>query len=137
MSSDRYTMRRRAARVVLCIGALFQLLLIAALPLSSMNPDELRSFLSLFALLVISIGSAITLRRWGRESVMALGIGSVYATIIIAWTAVVSFRSLSTTAGPADPARVASVLLALGVFATIPVAFALAWRLRHAAIGSD
>ena len=137
MSSGRYVVRRRAARTVLIVGALLQLLLISALPLFAMDAEAWQSFISLSAMVVISIGSAITLRRWSRESVTALGIGSLYAMIIITWTAIVTFRSLSTTAGPADPARIASLLLALGTFGTIPLAFALAWPLRLVAMGND
>lgn len=68
---------------------------------------------------------------------MVLGSGSVYATIIIARTAFVSVHSLSMTTGPADPARIASVLMVLGIFATIPAAFALAWPLLHVATDRD
>lgn len=100
-----------------------------------MDAEAWRSFLSLVAMVAISIGSALALRRWNRESVMALAIGAVYATIIIAWTTIVSFRSLTMMAGPAFPERIASMLFALGIYATIPAAFAIAWPLRHAAVG--
>ena len=123
--------------MVLSIGALLQLLLIAALPVVAMNSDEWRSFLSLFALLTVSIGSAIAPRRWGREAVVALTVGSVYAAFLIAWTAVVTYGELSTTSTRAKPTQILSLALALGTLATLPIALAFAWPLGRAAVGSD
>src|SRR5256885_6879234 len=111
MSSDGRTTRRRAARVTLCIGALFQLLLIAALPLLSMDSNAWRSLISLFALLAVSIGSAIALRRRGREAVAALTVGSVYAAVVIVWNAVITARAPSNTT--ANPEQLPSFVLAL------------------------
>lgn len=47
-------MRRLAARIVLSAGIVFELLLIAALPLFSMDSDAWRSFALLVALLLVS-----------------------------------------------------------------------------------
>jgi hypothetical protein len=137
MSSDRRTTRRRAARIVLIIGALFEFLLILALPLFAMDADAWRSFSSLLALLLLSIGSAIALRRWGREAVAALTIGSAYAAILIAWTTAVTYRELSTMPSSASSAQILGLALALGTFATVPVALAFAWPLRQVPAGGD
>ena len=137
MSSDQYTTRRRAARVILSIGALFQLFLITGLPLFSMDWEAWRSFLSLIVLLTISIGSAIALRRWGREAVAVLAVGSAVAAILIAWSAVVTSRELSNMTSPASPAQILSVVLALGTFATLPIALVFAWPLRLIPAGRD
>jgi len=74
MTSDGSTTRRRVARVVLSIGALFQLLLISALPVMQMNSYEMQKFISLAMLFVVSVGSAVGLRRWGRESIAMLAL---------------------------------------------------------------
>jgi hypothetical protein len=137
MSSEQYTTRRRAARVILSIGALFKLFLIAGLPLFSMDWEAWRSFVSLFALLAMSIGSAIALRRWGRQAVAVLTVGSAYAAMVIAWSAVVTSRQLSNMTSPASPAQILSLVLALGTFATLPIALAFAWPLRLIVAGYD
>jgi hypothetical protein len=137
MSSGEYTMRRRAARTILFVGALLQALLISALPLFSMDSDAWRSFLLLLVLLVVSIGSAIALRRWNRQVVMVLTIGSLYAAILIAWTAVVSLRQVMAMNAAVRTAQMLSITLALGTFATLPIALAIAWPLRHVPLTSD
>jgi len=60
--------------VVLSIGALLQLLLISALPVTQMNSYEMQKFISLAMLFVVSVGSAVDLRRWGRESIATLAL---------------------------------------------------------------
>lgn len=95
-----------------------------------MNADAWRSLTLLVALLLVSAGSAIALRRWSYEAVTALLIGSIYAAILIAWTATVSFRDLASAPPASKPVQLVSILLALGTFATVPIALVLAWPLR-------
>jgi hypothetical protein len=137
MSRERHISRRRAARVVLSIGAFFQLLLVSALPLFDMDRNEWRSFLLLVVLLAVSIGSAIALRRWAHAAVNALAIGSVYATILIVWTAIVSSRDISAVPASGRTEQTFSLILALGAFATVPIALAFAWPLRRLGAGTD
>jgi ribosomal protein L30/L7E len=102
-----------------------------------MDHDAWRSLLSLALLLVVSIGSAVGLRRRARATVNALALGSVYAAILIAWTAIVSSRELSPASAPERTAQIFSLVLALGTLATVPIALVFAWPLRRVAAGSE
>ncbi|HEY2897248.1 MAG TPA: hypothetical protein VGJ12_08935 [Gemmatimonadaceae bacterium] len=122
---------------MLSIGALFQLLLVSALPIFNMDRDERQSFLLLIALVAVSIGSATALRRWARAAVIALAIGSAYTTILIVWTAIVSSRDISAAPAHDHTEQILSLILALGTFATVPIALAFAWPLRQLAADTD
>ena len=137
MTSDGSTTRRRVARVVLSIGALFQLLLISALPVMQMNSYEMQKFISLSMLFVVSVGSAVGLRRWGRESIATLACGSVYAMYLMLQSAMAIQRQLSSNPPSFGPAGKLGVGLALGTLATLPIALLVAWPLGRVAPASE
>lgn len=129
MSSDGTTTRRRVARVVLGIGALFQILLIGGLPVGQMNSTEMQSFVSLAALFTVSVGCAVGLRRWGRESVSTLTVGSIYAMYLMLRVALAIRQHLSSADAPFSPAHTISVVLAVCALVPLPIALLAAWPL--------
>jgi hypothetical protein len=137
MNSGNVSARRRAARAILLVGALSQLLLILALPLFSMGWDEWRSFLLLLVLLLISLGSAVALRKWSRQAVIALTFGSAYAALLSGWTAVVTLQQIWSVHPSPKPTDYLSLAFALGTFVTLPIALAFAWPLRGITTGNE
>jgi hypothetical protein len=123
------TTRRRVTRALLAFGALAQLSLIASLPLGQMNSAEIQSFFSLAALVAISVGCAVSLRRWGRESVLTLAMGCAFATYLMV-RGILSIRLREWGNGPSDhPVQLIGVLLALCALAPLPLALIEAWPL--------
>jgi hypothetical protein len=133
MSSDGTTTRRRIARVVLCVGALFQIFLIGGLPLGQMNSTEMQSFASLAALFAVSVGCAVGLRRRGRESVATLTVGSIFAMYLMLRVALAIRQHLSSAEGPFSQVQTMSLVLATCAIAPLPIALLAAWPLGSGA----
>ena len=129
MNSVGATRRRRVARVLLGLGALFQIFLIGGLPVSQMNSAEMDSFVSLAALFAVSVGCAVGLRRFGRESVATLTVGSIYAMYLMVRLPLAFRQQLSSAPAVSSPIQTISFVLALGALATLPIALLVAWPL--------
>jgi hypothetical protein len=129
------TTRRRVARAVLSFGALVQIFLMASLPVTKMNSSELQSFVTLAALFAVSVGSAVGLRRWGRESVATMVVGSVFAVYLLLRGAWAIQHHLWGTGPNVIPAQTISVVLAICALAPLPMALIEAWPLGRAATG--
>ena len=102
----------------------------SALPISHMTTPEIQSFISLAALFSISVGCAIALRRWSRESVATLIVGTIYSAYLLS-RVVLELRQRIAMAAPFSHPEKISVILALGTLATVPMALLFSWPLRR------
>jgi hypothetical protein len=125
MSRSRETLRRCAARVLLGIAAFLQFMLIMALPLSTMTKSEVLSLISLASLMIMSIGSAIGLRRRARESLIALAVASCYAVYLIIH-AIANRRDILGAANSLAPGEILAFGLASFALAPLPIALLIA-----------
>jgi glucan phosphoethanolaminetransferase (alkaline phosphatase superfamily) len=129
--------RRRIARVILCIGASLQFLLVSALPIGQMNSGEMQSFIRLTTMFVFTFGCVIGLRRWPRASTAVLTVGSIYALYLIVSSGMAIGHVRSTVASPFSPPQAIGFVLALCALATVPIALLVAWPLRHVPTDRD
>jgi hypothetical protein len=129
--------RRLWARIVLGIGATIQILLLHGWTRHGATPGATRSIILLVLLLVVSIPSAIALRRWPRAAVSALAVGSIYVTALMGWTLYLAYSHATRVHERVGLPEILDLALTLGILATIPIALALAWSLRRVGPASE
>jgi len=133
MTNDQSPWRRRLARTLLGLGAISQLALLDAWRRHGAIPGATRSTILLVLLLVVSVFSAIALRRLPRPAVTALAVGAIYAAVLMTWTLYLACSQATRAHRRMELPVILDFALTVGIPATIPLALLVAWPLRSRA----
>jgi hypothetical protein len=119
------------ARVILMLGAIVELLMMAALPLDHLTATERQSAIALGAMFIVSLGAAVSLARYPRTAIVLLGAETLYSAWAIASRAANHVQFPPQAAHePFVPSMVFGFVVAAAAYSAIPIALAIAWPMR-------